>query len=202
MDSQDGTAAPPEVETCRIVLWRGYRTSAFYACAVGDPNATSIGEPSLSFPRRRRTPLDTPAARRAHVELVSRLKDDGWVEAGQGGEWYETVLARLVPATGQTDEAVPLLEPMPEPEPEPEPEPPLLTPAPAVPSRPEFPVTSEAGLARWFDVTRPKRRVDRWRLAAATGLVAAVALLSWAATHPSAVGAAPAPSHSALTGNA
>jgi hypothetical protein len=207
MGLEDDTATPgdggegsePEMETCRVVLWRGYRTSVFYARATGDPSGTSIAEPSFSFRSRSRDAPDTPDARVAHDELVSRLKDDGWVETGNGGVWYETELARpaLVPYrdeadTGRREEAASLLEP------EPEPEPP-----PALPSRlpvppPEVPAVTEAALARLFDVTRPKRRVDRWRLAAAAGLVAAVVLLSWAATHPSAVGTAPSPPHLAF----
>jgi len=155
-----GEGSEPQVETCRVVLWHGYATSAFYARATDDPTETSIGEPSFSFRRQRRAAPDTPDARLAHRELVSRLKEDGWVETGQGGEWYETELAR---SAAQRDEALALRE---------------------------FPVTTEAGLARMFDVTRPKRRVDRWRVAAAAGLLAAVGLLSWTASHPSVVGAA------------
>lgn len=166
------TVKPLKVETCRIVLWRGYATSAFYARAADDPTETSIGEPSSSFRWRSQTAPDTPDARLAHRELVSRLQEDGWVETGQGGEWYATELAR---SAAQRDEAL---------------------------ARMDFPVTTEAGLARMFDVTRPRRHVDRWRVAAAAGLVAAVGVLSWTATHPSVVGAGPLPQHLAFYRNA
>ena len=169
MDWQDDEPAPVAddrgwVETCRIVLWRGYATAAFYAHAADQPPGAAVGEPSAAFRWRGRGTPETREARRAQLELVSRLNEDGWVEIGQGGEWYETELARAVFAP-----AARLAEPEPR-EAAPEPAPAL---APAV------------------HVPRPTARVDGWRVAAAAGLVAAIGLLGWVAIHPSAVSAVP-----------
>ena len=87
----------PQLETCRIVRWRGYRKEAFYAHRAGDPPETSLGEQSPAFRwRGPATPEDAPEARSAHLELVARLKAEGWTEIGQGKDWYETELARAV----------------------------------------------------------------------------------------------------------
>ena len=110
----------PQVETCRIVRWRGYRKEAFYAHRAGDPPETSLGEQSPAFRwRGPATPEDAPEARSAHLELVSRLKEEGWTEIGQGKEWYETELARAVVVGSEGFDRGPddgRADPLPEPE--------------------------------------------------------------------------------------
>lgn len=181
------------VETCRIVLWRGYATSAFYARSTDDPDGGSVGGPSGSFRWWRGAPPDTPEARAAHLEVVSRLEQEGWTRTGQGREWYATEFARTVLA--------PVAEAANEPElvPEPAPEPGLFVPPP--PPEPE-PEAEQEPEPRWEPAPRPPayvaagpgRRVDGWRVAAAAGLVTAIALVGWVATHPSALRAtAPSP---------
>lgn len=169
------------METCRILLWRGYLTSVFYARRTGDVPGTSIEEQSSPFRWRRPSPPDTEEAHRAHDELMSRLKDSGWTQTGRGDAWYEAELARpqLVPSV-QEREPVPVLEPAPVVVP-----PTSLQPAPREP-RAAAPARAPAPAAS-TETTVPGH--DRWRLAAAAGLVTAVALLSWVATHPSTGGA-------------
>jgi hypothetical protein len=184
------------VETCRIVRWRGYRTAAFYAHRTGDPPATSLGDQSPAFRWRGAATPDTDEARSAHHELVDRLEKDGWATIGQGRRWYETELARKVmvrsegvgeePERGRT-EAMP--EPA-EPKREREPAPWTRSPRPPPPPLPVPTLIARArGLGPSVEEARPTRHVDRWRVAAAAGLTAAIGVLSWVATHPSVVGA-------------
>lgn len=170
----------PRLETCRIVLWRGYVTSAFTARTTHDHRGVVVAQPSASFRSRSATAPDTPETRSAHADVVSRLEADGWVQAGQGAAWYETEFARTVLVPVRAPEAAPEGA-------QPEPLPAVaLEPAPvaavaAPPPRPA-PEPEPAPVAR---VARPSRRGAGWRLAAATGLVAALGLLGWFATHPS-----------------
>jgi hypothetical protein len=196
MDRHDGTTAPgegdggegwePQVETCRIVLWRGYRKSSFYVRPDGDAPETSIGAPSTSFRRHGSAAPDTPEARLAQQELVSRLEANGWVQTGRGDDWYEAEFARttLVPARRPAEVAEEIAEAVPEHEPEhrrPMPAARITPPAAPPPSPP----------------ARERRRLDRWRVAAAAGLAAAIGLLGWFATHPSSLRAASMATHSA-----
>jgi hypothetical protein len=183
----------PRVQTCRIVLWRGYATSAFYARAMDDLSGKPIGEPSSSFRSWRVAVPDSPEARLAHREIVYHLEAEGWIESGRGDEWYATEFARsiLVPSPAPAVDPAPQ---EPEPELEPEPEPALSAP-PALPE----PATTTPAPAPALQAAS-SRRVDGWRIAAATGLVTAIALLGWVATHPSSVGAAGAPPQPAPTG--
>jgi hypothetical protein len=205
----DDDGAPPgegdggwklQVETCRIVRWRGYRTAAFYAHRSGDPPATSLGEQSPAFRWRGAATPDTDEARSAHHELVDRLEKDGWTVIGQGQKWYETELVRKVmvrpeavgeePESRQTEALPEAAEPEREREPAPWTSPP---PPPPPPPPSPLPVPTLIARARGsgpsVEAARPTRRVDRWRVAAAAGLAAAIGVLSWAATHPSVVGA-------------
>jgi hypothetical protein len=194
-DSAEGWES--RVETCRIVLWRGYLTSAFYARATDDPAGEPIGESSTPFRWRRAAVPDTPEARSAHREVVSRLEENGWTPTGRGAEWYATDLARtvLVPSRGSADDppAAEASLPEREPEPEPAPAPPRFVPPP--PPRPVRPAPARARVrAPGVQAPRSTRRIAGWRVAAAAGLVTAIGLLGWVATHPSSVeGAAPAP---------
>lgn len=174
----DGWVA--RVETCRIVLWRGYLTSAFYASVGGDSPGASVVEPSPAF-RLRRSAIESDEARRAYRQVLSRLTAEGWTPTGQGSEWYATELARqvLVPVDDDIDgDALPELEPQPD----------VQQPEPVA-------AASEPRALRAGDALPPPRRADRrphpdrWRVAAAAGLMAAIVLLGWFATHPSAFGA-------------
>lgn len=194
MAGQDDRDEREEVETCRIALFRGYTTASFYACSTGNLAGRWIGEPSDMFPWRRRTGPDTPEARSAQLDLVSRLKEEGWVTAGQGDEWYELLLARAASVPSETDATV-ARDPEPPrlPTREPDPAPPL-PPAQPSPPQPVLPVPVRLPRpARAVEAPRSGRRVDRWRVVAAAGLVTAIGLVGWAATHPSFVGAAPEP---------
>ena len=156
------------VETCRIDLWRGYLSSSFVAVPVDGPTDVAVIEPSTSFSWRSKKPPDSQEARLAHYELVARLKADGWTPTGRRGEWYETELSRptlIEPVEDDLDEppVAVLLEPEPAPPPEPEP----------VAERPRL-----AAVA----VVPPAAR-DRWQLAAMIGLLIALALIVWVATH-------------------
>ena len=189
MDWSDGTTASgegegaagwePRVETCRIGLWRGYRESSFYARPDGDTAGTSIGAPSTSFRRRGSAAPDTPEARLALQELVSRLEANGWVQTGRGGDWYEAEFARttLVPSRRADEIAEETAEAAPEHEPEHHRPMPAARTIPPASSPPTPPVPE-------------RRHLDRWRVAAATGLAAAIGLLGWFAAHPSSLRAA------------
>jgi len=200
MDRHDGTTAPdagegeegwePQVETCRIVLWHGYRTSSFYVRPDGEAPGISIGAPSPSFRRRGSAAPDTPEARLAQQELVSRLEADGWVQIGRGDHWYEAEFARttLVPARRAAETAEEIAEAVPEHEPEHHRPMPAARTMPTASPPPPAPVPE-------------RRRLDRWRVAAAAGLAAAIGLLGWFATHASslrAASSAPQPASSAL----
>ena len=189
MGRYDGTTAPdegegeegwePQVETCRIVLWRGYRKSSFYVRPDGDAPGTSIGAPSPSFRGHGSAAPDTPEARLAQQELVSRLEANGWVQIGRGDDWYEAEFARttLVPARRAAETAEETAEAVPDHEPEhhrPMPAARTIPPASPLPPSPVL----------------ERRRLDRWRVAAAAGLVAAIGLLGWFATHASSLRAA------------
>jgi hypothetical protein len=191
----DGPGEPPQgwalrIETCRIELWRGYMTASFYARSIDRAPGLAVAEPSTAFRWRKGSGIETEEARLAHYELLARLKSEGWTLTGEGDTWYATELALpvLVPADEPgADE----LDAVPEPEPvslpvlvalhEPEPE---REPEPAAPETRPPPHLVVAAV-----VPPPRSRLDRWRLASATGLVAALVLLGWVATHASAVGA-------------
>jgi hypothetical protein len=173
------------VETCRIVLWRGYRAAAFYA-RPGLDQDVSLGEPSSSFRLRGSGAPQSDAARLAHRELLQRLTAEGWSRTGTGNEWYATELARPVAVPVAAD---PAAEPEPAPPPQAPPERPrVLEPAPAAvaPAVPP-PALRTAPPA----VRRKRRQVDEWQVLAATALVLAIFLLGWVAAHASAVGAVP-----------
>ncbi|HEY3541701.1 MAG TPA: hypothetical protein VGK79_04085 [Gaiellaceae bacterium] len=167
------------VETCRIDLWRGYLSSSFVAVPVDGPTDVAVIEPSTSFSWRSKKPPDSQEARLAHYELVARLKADGWTPTGQRGEWYETELSRptlIEPGEDDLDEPPFALLPEPTPEPEPAPEPP----APPPPPEPE-PVAEPPRLAAV--AAAPSAARDRWQVAAMIGLLIALALIVWVATH-------------------
>ncbi len=77
------------VETCRIVLWRGYVKCAFYA-------VPSHGEPVASpfFRSRDGSPVQSGAALEAHRALVERLAAEGWEPATRGRAWYALTFRR------------------------------------------------------------------------------------------------------------
>ena len=188
----DGPDEPPQgwalrIETCRVELWRGYLTASFYARSVDRAPGLAVAEPSTAFRWRKGSGIETEEARLAHYELLARLKSEGWTLTGEGDTWYATELALpvLVPADEpDADE----LDDVPKPSrvapgsrdaararAEPEPAAPETRPPPHL-------VVAAAA-------PRPRNRLDRWRLASATGLVAALVLLGWVATHASVVGA-------------
>ena len=164
------------IETCRVDLCRGYLSSSFVAVPVDSPTDVAVIEPSTSFSWRSTKPPHSQEARLAHYELVARLKADGWTPTGQRGEWYETELSRptlIEPVEDDLDEPPVAVLPEPEPQPEPEPE-------PAPPPEPE-PVAERPRLAAVAAV--PPAARDRWQLAAMVGLLIALALIVWVATH-------------------
>ena len=171
------------IETCRIGLWRGYVTASFCARSLDRAPGLAVAEPSSAFRWRKGSGTETEEARLAHYELLARLKSEGWTPTGQGDTWYATelTLPQLVPSA---EPSVDVRHAVPEPEPEPVSLPILAAqPAPA-------PAASETRPPPHLVVVAPPRnRLDRWRLASATGLVAALVLLGWVATHASAVGA-------------
>src|SRR5207237_2415542 len=119
-------------------------------------------------------------------ELVSRLEADGWVQVGRGDDWYEAEFARttLVPARRAAETAEETAEAVPD---HYRPMPAARTIPPASPLPPP-PFTE-------------RRRLDRWRVAAAAGLAAAIGLLGRFATHDSslrAASSAPRPASCAL----
>jgi hypothetical protein len=188
------------VETCRIVLWRGYRAAAFYA-RPGLDQDVSLGEPSSSFRLRGSGAPQSDAARLAHRELLQRLTAEGWSRTGTGNEWYATELARpvAVPVAAEpADEAAPQPEPALPPVPERAsaptaavaPPPPRAEPTPSPPERSAKPSPPEPRPAA-LPPGRRRRGLDEWQVLAATALVLAIFLLGWVAAHASAVGAVP-----------
>ena len=181
----------PRVQTCRIVLWRGYVTSAFYARATDGSSGKPIVEPSASFRSRRAAAPGAQEARSAHADVVSRLESEGWIQTGRGAEWYATEFARsvLVPVSApDTESAQPAAEPPPEPAREPAP---VSSPPPEPAQPPPVPAAAPRP-SRVARAPQPRRPRSGWRVAAATGLLTAIGLLGWAATHPSVLhGAAP-----------
>jgi hypothetical protein len=179
---------------CRIELWRGYLSSSFVALPVDGPDGVAVIEPSTTFNwRSSRTP-DSQEARLAHYELVSRLKGDGWTPTGQGDEWYQTELSRptLVEPLDPEDDDAPFADgiddrfddeldpwdlPVAAPA-EPPPSPVIAEPLPEAVDEPDPRPEPEPEL----DEPEPRTR-DRWQLAALVGLVIAICLIVWVATH-------------------
>jgi hypothetical protein len=77
------------VETCRIVLWRGYVKYAFYAVPErGEP----VGSPF--FRSGEGAPVQSGSALEAHGALLERLAAEGWEPAARGRAWYALTLRR------------------------------------------------------------------------------------------------------------
>lgn len=88
--------AATELETCRIVLWRGYVKSGFYALrssSRGDALEESLGSP-LFRTKGSQPPAEGGSAQRAHATLVDRLRTEGWELAGRGPRWYSQIFVR------------------------------------------------------------------------------------------------------------
>jgi hypothetical protein len=170
-----------QVETCSIELWRGYLTASFIARVAEGEEAGAVVESSSSFRWRSSHPPDTEEAKLAHYEILALLKASGWSPRGEGGQWYETELARptLVPPRPAPAQVVPA--PVEEREPPPPaaivretPVPETLPPPSPQPIRaapPPVPVPAVAVSA------------DRWRIAAFAGLAAAIAFLVLVGLH-------------------
>ena len=158
-------------ESCRIGLSRGRLTATFYARRPGDRPGDPSTEHSSPFRWLESSGAGSDEARLSHYELLARLKADGWTPTGQGDEWYATELTLPLLVRADEPAAVELRA-----DPQPEPAGAVLSafvPELAAPAAPRTPVTA----------------ARRWRFASATGLLAALALLGWVATHASAVGA-------------
>ena len=94
------------LETCEIVLWRGYVKSGFVALPT--EGTRSQGEPPASRlfrSKRNREPEAEDLAGDAHAELVERLLADEWEPVGRGSMWYAQRFARVSYA------AAPMLDP-------------------------------------------------------------------------------------------
>ena len=171
------------VETCQIELWRGYVTSSFVARLIEGAEPGAAVDTSTSFRWRSSQPPDTEEAKLAHYELVSRLKAAGWSPGNEGGEWYETELARptLVPPRPPESGADDAEQP-PEPTPAPTPATAAVTAvaSPRVEADQELrPVPRPKGQRR-ESLTAARelpRGRDRWRAVAIAGLVVAIVFL-------------------------
>ena len=83
-----GTARREE-ETCRIVWWRGYVKSEFYASVrTRKGDAVLMRSPAFRWNKPTPPPANVDEAMRAHEALVADLAAAGWVAAGRGDEWY------------------------------------------------------------------------------------------------------------------
>jgi hypothetical protein len=87
------TRTAPRVESCEIVVWRGYVKSAFRAVAGGSQGARTIAE-SPMFRARGPTVEETPGAVAAHALLVDRLVAEGWKPRERGPEWFSRNFTR------------------------------------------------------------------------------------------------------------
>jgi hypothetical protein len=88
--------AATELETCRIVLWRGYEKSGFYALrssSRGDAMEEPLGSP-LFRTKGSQPPAEKGSAQNAHATLVERLLTEGWELAGRGPRWYSEIFVR------------------------------------------------------------------------------------------------------------
>jgi hypothetical protein len=96
--STPGSQAPAlsqRLDSCAIVLWRGYRYFEF--CAVAADG--TLLKRSSGFPRRRaREPAESERSRAAHAALAEQLAQEGWEPQAEGRAWYETRFVR--PARG------------------------------------------------------------------------------------------------------
>ncbi len=145
--SSCGEPAPrhePAVETCEIVLWRGYVKAGFVAVPYGGPGKAAEPPASRLFRSRERSPAPEGAALAAHESLVEQLLRDGWEPVGNGSSWYSRTFRRprwspSIELSPPEDEVsamtavlpVPPAPAAPDPAPAPEPEPvPVAQPEP------------------------------------------------------------------------
>jgi zinc-ribbon domain len=80
-----------QLESCEIVLWRGYTSSEFIAVSVED----EILSRSRPFRwRKQAPPPEEEPYLSAHAALVESLVDEGWAVCDEPGDWYELSLTR------------------------------------------------------------------------------------------------------------
>lgn len=74
---------------CRILFWRGYIGSVFYALArTPDGEEYILAEsPHFRWSKSHAPPNDSPAVE-AHRSLVEALEREGWSVAGTGEHWF------------------------------------------------------------------------------------------------------------------
>jgi hypothetical protein len=80
---------------CRILWWRGYIGSMFYALArtPGGQEYVIAESPHFRWSKSHAPPKDPPAAE-AHRSLVEALEREGWSVAGTGEHWFMLELER------------------------------------------------------------------------------------------------------------
>ena len=102
--------APPVLESCEIVWWRGYVTGRFYAYAGDPPARELIAESPAVRSRSSAPPERTEAAVAALDALIERLAEAGWqVEDRQVDPWFGLRLSR--PAAEATEGETPVHAP-------------------------------------------------------------------------------------------
>ena len=80
---------------CRILWWRGYLRSLFYAVArtPGGQEYVIAESPHFHWSKSEAPPNDSPAVE-AHRSLVEALERSGWSVAGTGKHWFILKLER------------------------------------------------------------------------------------------------------------
>jgi hypothetical protein len=89
---------PPLATECRIVWWRGYFKSRFYAAAETPAGERVLAEsPHFRWRKAVPPPPEHDQAVQAHRSLLEVLERDGWTVARPGSEWFALELERRRP---------------------------------------------------------------------------------------------------------
>jgi hypothetical protein len=94
------------IESCEILLWRGYTRSEFIAVCGQDAEILSRSRPFRW--RKDEPPPEEEPYLSAHAALVESLVDQGWAVSDEPDEWYALSFTRRWAA--RSDDVVPDVE--------------------------------------------------------------------------------------------
>jgi hypothetical protein len=91
----EAASPQPQWHFCRILCWRGYVKSQFYAARTERDGHTVAIATSPIFRSRGEIPAENdPRAVAAYSALTTDLAARGWELAERGGRWYEATFRR------------------------------------------------------------------------------------------------------------